>query len=109
MFLIIVFLSACGKSGSSTTTPPPAAAAGNVSIANFAFVPSTLTVKPGEVITWKNNDGVAHTVTSNDGSTFNSGNLAAGASFSFTAITPGTYSYHCSIHSNMTATITVAQ
>ena len=73
----------------------------------MAFGPATLTVKTGTTVTWKNNDDIAHTVTSDDGTTFDSGTLAAGASFSFTANTGGTYAYHCTIHSGMTATLIV--
>ncbi len=108
MLFIVLLHSACSKSGSNTTPPPPAAG-DNVNIANFAFVPATLTVKQGEIIKWKNEDGVAHTVTSDDGTTFSSGNVNAGSTFSFTAATPGTYAYHCNIHPGMKGTIIVTQ
>ncbi len=81
---------------------------GNVSasISGFAFVPATLTVTAGSTITWKNNDNVAHTVTA-DGAGFDSGNLAAGATFSQDFPSKGTFTYHCSIHSGMKGTIVV--
>lgn len=100
----------CSKSKSTTTggsNPPPSG--NSISIAGMAFGPSTLTVKAGTTVTWKNNDGVAHTVTSDDGTTFDSGTLSSGASFSFTANTAGTFAYHCTIHSGMKATLVVTQ
>jgi len=38
----------------------------------------------------------------------NSGNIANGANFSHTFNTAGSFSYHCSIHANMTGTVVVA-
>ncbi len=110
--LVIAANISCSKSGSSSnnTLPPPVAPGpGTVSISGMAFKPSTLTVKAGTKITWTNNDGFAHTVTSDDGSTFSSGNVAAAGKFTFTPSAAGTINYHCNIHSGMTATITVTQ
>ncbi|MGD0817885.1 MAG: plastocyanin/azurin family copper-binding protein [Methanomassiliicoccales archaeon] len=74
-----------------------------VSISNFAFVPNIITVHVGDTVTWKNNDGVTHTVTSDDNSTidFNSGNLGSGSTFAFTFAQAGDFWYHCNIHSSM--------
>ncbi len=57
-------------------------------------------------VTWVNNDSVPHTVTAADGS-FNSGNLAAGASYSYTFTTAGTFKYSCNYHAWMTGTVIV--
>jgi plastocyanin len=116
-------IAAC--SGSSTTTPtalpssaqppaasaapsaaPPAATGSAVSIASFSFQPAALTVTVGTTVTWTNNDSASHTVTADDGS-FKSGTLGNGATFSQTFTAPGTFAYHCAIHSSMTGTITV--
>lgn len=112
LLFVIIISGSCGKSGSSSyNTPPPPGTPGpgSVSIAGMAFKPATITVKVGTKITWTNNDGYAHTVTSDDGSTFSSGNLAASGVFTFTPAAAGTIDYHCNIHSGMTATITVTQ
>lgn len=77
-----------------------------VSIANLAFNPASLTVVAGTTVTWKNNDNTTHTVTANNGA-FNSGALNPGATFSFTFNQPGTFDYHCMIHPFMTGSITV--
>ncbi len=96
--------------GTDTTADPtgqPAAIpAGQVSIQSFSFGPQTLTIPAGTTVTWTNSDSVTHTVTAMDGS-FDSGNLTPGQSFSFTFTTPGTYSYHCSIHPFMRGQVVV--
>jgi plastocyanin len=91
--------------GEVQTSPAPAAA--SVAIKNFAFSPSKLSIKAGTKVTWTNGDSMAHTVTSDSGSTLNSGSIASGQSFSFTFATPGTYAYHCAFHPSMKGTITV--
>ena len=78
----------------------------NVKIDNFSFTPPTLTVKVGTQITWTNGDDIPHTVVS-DGHTFKSKVLGTGEKFTFTAGKPGTYSYSCSIHPNMTGKLVV--
>ena len=90
----------------STPTTAPVSTGNSVTIANFAFSPQTLMVKVGTKVTWTNKDKVTHTVTADKGA-FSSGPLAPGNSFSFTFTQAGTYSYHCSIHPFMMATIVV--
>ena len=108
--LLIVGL--LGLSMMTLTTPEVEAAEGraalSVNIQNFAFSPSTLTIDVGDSVTWTNNDGASHTVTSTSGpASFDSGTLSPGDSFSFTFTTAGTYDYRCNIHSSMTGMITV--
>ena len=103
--------SASGSPAASMAMSPapsmaPAASATAVTISGFAFGPASISVAVGSTVTWTNQDGTAHTVTADDGS-FDSGSLAQGATFSQTFDTPGTYTYHCAIHSSMTGTVTV--
>jgi len=77
-----------------------------VTIADFAFSPPMLTITAGDTVTWTNEDAVAHTATSATGA-FDSGDLAQGASFSFTFTTEGTYAYICTPHPEMTGQIVV--
>ncbi len=101
--------------GMSMSAPAPASgqAAAPVSgdvvaIKNFAFAPASLVVKAGTKVTWTNQDSDAHTVTSqNGGGPLSSAALSTGQSFSYTFTKPGTYSYLCTIHPFMTATVTV--
>ena len=77
-----------------------------VQIQGFAFGPGTLTVAVGDTVTWTNADSAPHTVSAESGA-FDSGNLDEGQAFSFTFDTPGTYTYRCDYHSEMTGTIVV--
>jgi plastocyanin len=97
-------------SAPAATAPAPAAQATgtSVTIQNFAFNPGSLTVKAGTTVTFTNQDSVPHTVTSDTGA-FDSGTLAPGKSFTFTFQTPGSYSYHCSIHASMAHATIIAQ
>src|SRR5215218_11369374 len=78
-----------------------------VSIQDFFFSPDQMTVAPGTTVTWVNDGQQPHTSTADDG-TWDSGTLQPGDDYSFTFDKPGTYTYHCSIHPDMTATITVS-
>jgi len=67
-------------------------------------------VQRGDTVIWTLDDGLPHSVTSNDGTTFNSGILSGGTfSFVTTANTPlGNIPYHCDVHPMMTGTLVVA-
>ncbi len=108
--LTIFIIYSCSKSDTSPGQPAPGGGgtgAVTVEISGFKF-PATTTVKKGATVTWHNGDAAAHTVTSNDGTTFNSGSLAANGSFSFKANTAGTFAYHCNFHSGMTGSLVVS-
>ena len=106
------------QSGGTPTGTTSGGASAGVSIADFAFSPTPVTVKVGTVVTWTNYGGAAHTTTA-DGGDWDSGQIATGAggaygmgggtggSFSHTFGTAGTFTYHCAIHAQMTGTITV--
>ncbi|WP_067922395.1 MULTISPECIES: multicopper oxidase domain-containing protein [Alicyclobacillus] len=84
-----------------------------VAITNMAYNPKTIHITAGTTITWRNDDSVAHTVTSGaheqkDG-LFDSGNLATGQTFSYTFHKPGTYHYFCAYHPGMTGTVVVSK
>ncbi|MGD0534772.1 MAG: cupredoxin domain-containing protein [Methanoregula sp.] len=114
---IVLLILACMAAGCSSyqtpsaTASPPASPGGRntIMIKNFAFDPATLTVKTSTVVTWVNQDATPHTITSDTGSSvpFSSDPLPTGASYNVTFTTPGTYTYHCSIHPSMTGTIVV--
>ena len=72
------------------------------------YVPQTITVEIGvnNTITWMNQDGAPHTVTSNT-NVFNSGTIVPGSNFTMTFTSPGTYLYHCNIHPFMSGTVIV--
>lgn len=71
------------------------------------YNPASFTVKVGQAVTWSNGDGTTHTVTSDKAGLFDSGNMASGATFSYTFTQAGTYTYYCTIHPWMKGTIVV--
>jgi len=91
---------------SSQAAAGGATAADTVVAKDIAYNPTQITVKKGDTITFKNEDGFAHTFTANNGE-FDSGNVDGGTSFQYTVDEDGTIAFHCKIHSNMKGTITV--
>jgi len=87
-------------------SPAPSAQPVSANISNFAFVPPALTLAAGTQVQWANQDATVHIVVADDTS-FSSSGLGRGQSFSQTFSTPGTYSYHCSIHPFMKGTVVV--
>ena len=79
----------------------------DVRIADFAFVPRTVSAKVGQKVKWVNEDSVDHNVTAQSGADFKSDNFGKGGSFEFTADKAGTIQYVCTIHPGMTATLNV--
>jgi len=77
-----------------------------VKIDNFSFLPQDITVAPGTMVTWVNQDDIPHTVTST-ADLFKSKALDTDDKFSFTFDKSGTYEYYCSIHSKMTGKVIV--
>ncbi len=77
-----------------------------VTIRNFAFSPSKITIKKGNSVTWTNQDSVGHSATADDNS-FDTGILSYGESRSITFNKKGIYAYHCSIHPFMKAEVVV--
>jgi plastocyanin len=124
----IAILAAAGFACSSSTdnggavqTPPPSRSAAaacpspvgatfNVAAnAALKFAPPNITVKACQVVKWTVVGNVAHTVTGEQGATFDSGTLNEGGTFTQSFSTPGTIHYFCKIHgaSVMSGTITV--
>ncbi|HTP59310.1 MAG TPA: beta-propeller fold lactonase family protein [Spirochaetia bacterium] len=74
-------------------------------ISGFAF-PDSVTITAGQSVLWTNADAVPHTVSADNGS-WDSGEIASGATFLKRFDAAGVFSYHCSIHPSMTGTIVV--
>jgi plastocyanin len=77
-----------------------------VTIEGMRFQPDVLTVAPGDTIMWVNRDLVPHTATSKDGD-FDSKEIQAGESWSYTIRAAGDFAYICAFHPTMTATLRV--
>lgn len=110
MNLAAAFVLVLSLAAFASALVPAAAAQGtvNVSIQNYAFNPSSITVVIGvnNTVKWTNNDAVTHTVTGDDGS-WGSGGLSTGATYTHSFDSPGVYNYHCSIHPYMMGTVVV--
>ena len=78
-----------------------------ICIQNQSYVPATLTVGPGQIVTWVNQDTVDHTVSSSLSTGPHSNVMLPGDRYSFTFDSPGTFNYFCMLHTNMTGTVTV--
>jgi plastocyanin len=81
------------------------------------FVPKTINVKAGQIVTWNNMDNSLHTVISgtglndpNTGKAFDSGltSLIPGKSWSHQFIIVGTFPYFCELHPAMTGLVVVS-
>jgi plastocyanin len=77
-----------------TTTPAPV----SVAIKSSTFVPGTVGISKGTTVTWTNDDGVQHTVTSVPQGAFDSGPIDTGKTYSYTFNQAGTFEYSCTIH-----------
>jgi plastocyanin len=95
--------------GNSVTISPGSSVPNNGKF----FVPETLTVSKGTIITWTNGDSTLHTVTSgsaesgNSGTEFDSSYLAAGKTFQHQFSTSGTFDYYCTLHPFMKGKVVV--
>ena len=111
--LLLVLLAACGGSDSgsdasspSAETPPPANA---VDVKDMRFSPSAITVKVGDTVTWRFDDnGRPHNVTGDqDAAAIIKSPIIKKGDYSVTFTKPGVYHYTCTLHAQMTGTVTV--
>jgi plastocyanin len=83
-----------------------AAASASVTIRDFEFAPSQVTVNVGDTVTWSNSGPTPHSATADDGS-FDTGIFPEGESRSHTFNQAGTFTYFCTPHPQMQGTVTV--
>jgi plastocyanin len=121
LVLAAVLLAACGGADDAEVTPADPAEATSDDAADGGsaaqvtildddgrrFEPAEVSVAVGDAVTWTHEGGLPHTVTATDGA-FDSGTLAGGDTFAFTPEEAGTFDYVCSIHPEMTGTVTVS-
>jgi plastocyanin len=110
--VILLSLSSCSPTPNasvSQTTPPLVSAQTadvTVKIHNFKFEPANLAIAVGKTVQFINLDEEPHTATATDGA-FDSKALDTNQTWNYTATTPGTYPYICSVHPFMKGTLTV--
>jgi plastocyanin len=72
-----------------------------------SYSPNPANVTVGQQVRWRNGDSIEHTATQ-DGSGFNTGLIAPGATSSAVTITTaGTLNYHCTLHPTMVGALNV--
>lgn len=77
------------------------------SINNLEIDQHTIFASAGADITWRNDDDVIHTVTSNEG--WFHAEVKPGETFNWQPTQPGIYQYHCEIHNNIEGVIVVPE
>jgi plastocyanin len=101
----LILLAGCSAAPSSSSGGSgPAPSAVTVSLKSMASSPVDVTVAVGGTVTFDNDDTVQHNIA---GDAFSTGPMAPGAQFFQVFKTTGTFPMHCTIHPNMTGTITV--
>ena len=95
------------SSGSSTAPTAPSTGSGDgtqnnpltVFITNSAYSPNPLTVKVGQYVNFKNNDGMVHSATFDNGS-YESGDIPAFSAHDVAVAmtSAGTVTFHCRLH-----------
>jgi len=98
---------ASSAAGGGACSESSAAGQVAVSIKNFAFGPAAIQAKVGQIIAFTNNDSAPHTATLDDG-TCTTGTISPGSSDGLVFGAPGSYPFHCKIHTSMKGTITVS-
>ena len=75
------------------------------------FIPATLTISPGDMVTFANNDSAAHTSTSgnpgNPDGVWDSSLVMVGMSYTTPALDAGEYPYYCAVHPRMAGLVIV--
>jgi len=118
--LTVVLTAACG-SDAGPTSPAPAVDAGTanayilpgaVNLGPGAFGDHPLVIYKGERLRWRNVDGVEHSLEGDTPSLpefVTTGLLVPGGEQSLVMNTPGTMTFHCTIHPQMVGALIVQQ
>ncbi len=110
--LLVLSVSACGGGGDNgnpgAPSPPPGPSGTTVNIvgdrAAQSFTPNPANAVQGQNISWRNTDNQIHRIVFNDGS-FDSGDIAPGATSAPRALPTNGANYHCSLHPGMIGSI----
>lgn len=79
----------------------------SVNLRGSAFIPPSIRVSPGAVVTWTNSDGIAHNVTFAETSVTDVPDWTSGTRTATMPATVGTYQYSCTNHSGMAGSVQV--
>jgi len=122
----LLALAACGGGSGSTAATKAAAPAASkpgatVNIPLLSFDPVTTTIKAGQTVTWVNGNDINHVLVEGtykvdssmlrtdetDDKTFNLVVAKKGDTVGHTYAKAGTFTYYCTIHKGMNATVVV--
>ena len=84
---------------------PPASGGAQIAVADFAFVPATLSVETGDTVTWTwtSTGDIPHSVRSLGSPIFRNSIIQTGDGKTYEATfhSAGTYQYDCAIHGDL--------
>jgi len=117
----VLLLTGCSGSSGGTTGAPPAKPGAGVTIPLLSFTPDKVTVKAGQTVTWTNGNDISHLLvegtykvgsdglrsSQTDDGAFSLKVAKKGDVVSHTYPKAGTFTYYCSIHKGMNATVVV--
>lgn len=111
LFLLSVVSAALIGCGTSYSTGPSGGGGGlghdSVTVGGGSFSPKDVAPNDTGLVVWTwHSGGITHNITFTEAIT-GSGDKSSGT-FTHVFTTPGTYHYHCTIHSGMTGTVVVA-
>jgi plastocyanin len=106
--LTATLLAGCADNGdrrNEAASDPPAAGVTNVVAKDISFSPAAIQVRAGTEVTWSFQDGqVPHNV---HGDGWGSGDPQRSGTYRHTFDRPGTYTYACTLHPQMTGRVVV--
>jgi plastocyanin len=110
--LLALYTVGCGGDDDKNPVSPPPSADVTINISGQnganSYTPSNATITSGQRVAWHNSDATIHTATADNGTTFNTGNIAPGGTSAAIQINnAGTFGYHCTIHPSMIDTLIV--
>ncbi len=95
----------------ATVTMPTKSSRPGCDETNTCYIPSKISIRQGEFVTWLNEDAAFHTVTSgtyeNPNGMFDSGHLDPNESFTVKFEESGTFDYFCTLHPWMKGKVVV--
>jgi plastocyanin len=113
LFALTLLAGACGgdETPPANTGGSPSESAGSgggadLTIVDFGFSPTELSVTEGQTISINNTGDVAHTFTTDDGAVDQTISPGETVDVTLTGVTTG--GFHCRFHTQMTGTLTVA-
>ena len=117
LVLLVALVVSCGGGSSSTgvpnsnpqtpTTPTTPTVTTSVTLQNSSFSPSAIQVSSGAVVTFTNNDAIAHNVTFTSTVIGATGDFTSGSKTLTMPSAVGDYPFRCTLHAGMTGTVTV--